>query len=134
MSEPQPIYERLKEFCRRLLARPAFGGFDEAWEGLAKEMTEVEDDLSGIAKQEGSGEAREDGRMYPPLMKREVASGAAGVRSFRVKWHLVSYGENGAVEIVNIDRTTHKPIFEKPVLKKPGADGRLVSDYRRKEQ
>ena len=133
MSEHPPSKrERLQEFARRLLGRPAFRDFQSAWDGLAKELTEVEDELSGIEKQETPEEAREDGRMYPPVMRRERASGAPGVRSFRVKNQIVSYADNGAIEIVNIDENG-QPNFENPILEKPGADGRLVSDYRRKQ-
>src|SRR5438128_1131862 len=96
------IPERLREFLRRLGARPPFRDFESAWEGLAEDLTEVEDEFSGIERQEAAGEAREDGRMYPPLKKREVPSGAPGVRSFRVKRHLVSCADNGAIEIVNV--------------------------------
>jgi len=128
-SIPAPA-ERLQEFRRRLVGVPPFGNFQSAWDGLAKVLEEVEDELTGIPKNpDTSKEAPPDGRMYPPFHKREVASGVSGVRSFRQRKHLTSFGENGAIEICELDKN-RQPVLP-PLLEKAGADGRHISDYRR---
>ena len=128
-SIPSPA-ERLQEFQRRLARVPLFDGFQSAWDGLARVLDEVEDELTGIPKNpDTSKEAPPDGRMYPPFHKREVASGLSGVRSFRQRKHWTSFSENGAIEICELDKNG-RPVLP-PFFQKAGADGRNISDYRR---
>jgi hypothetical protein len=126
---PAELRDRFREFIRRLTAVAPFSTFQEAWAGLAGALDGVEDEFSGIKKNpDQTNEAPPDGRMYPPHPKREVSSGAAGVRSFRQKAHLTSFADNGAIEVVKIKDA--RPVQGPPDLDKAGSDGRRVADYR----
>ena len=127
ISYPASRQERREEFYRRLGGKPPFESFDEAWVGLATELHQVEDELSGIPRHpDGPEESPYDGRMYPPHLTREKPD-VPGVRSFRQKAHRTSFAENGAIEIMAVEAgvAVGEPIFEKP-----GADGRRVADFR----
>jgi hypothetical protein len=111
--------ERLQVFYERLSVLPAFGSFDEAWVELARVLTEVEDEMSGVPCNPDPVNAPDDGRMYPPHVDYRVASECPLVQIFRHKGHRTHFGTNGAILI------TAKGIA---VFEKAGRDQRTVSD------
>jgi hypothetical protein len=122
-----PKEERIGEFFQRLARRRPFASFDEAWAGLAAELHQVEDELSGIPRHpNGPTESPYDGRIYPPHTTREKPD-VPGVRSFRQKAHRTSFAENGAIEIVAVKASV---VVGEPVFEKAGADRRRVADFR----
>jgi hypothetical protein len=112
-----PKAVRLQAFFRRLAEAPAAANADDAYELLAKIMTAVEDEMSGVPDDPTRWQT--DGRLYPPQNdRRSEAPGRPEIRRYRSLKHITYIGPNGAIEI-----TTSK---NDVVFRKPGADGKHV--------
>src|SRR5262245_22493230 len=109
--------ERFAEFLRRLDAAPSASCFDEAYRQLGDILNTVEDEMTSIPFDPANWQ--NDGRMYPPqLDSLRAVPGRSDVRRFRSKAHNTLIGDNGAIEIQDLSA--------RPVLTKPGADGRSL--------
>jgi hypothetical protein len=109
--------ERLAEFLRRLGAAPAAADANEAFRQLADILDGVEDEMTSIPFDPANWQ--NDGRMYPPQPDSlRAVPGRPDVRRFRSKGHNTLVGDNGAIEI--------RDLSGRPVLSKPGADGRTI--------
>ncbi len=108
---------RFAEFLRRLRAAPVASDFESAYQLVCDTLNAVEDELSGIPFNPEAW--RNDGRMYPPQMDniRSVPA-RPDVRRFVSKGHFTLIGDNGAIEIQNLQRRS--------VFQKPGADGKAI--------
>jgi hypothetical protein len=111
--------ERFALFRQRLLDAPPASSLEEAFATLAATLNAVEDELSGIPNNPSNWQ--NDGRMYPPQRDhRRTPRNAPGVVRYRSVGHNTFIAENGSIRIEMISREV--------VLKKPGADGRIIAD------
>ena len=116
--------ERLELFCRRLNDAEPAANHDEALALLARTLHDVEDEFSSVPY--NPEEPGTDGRMYPPNDRFRYPKGERpGIRCYRQVAHATFVAENGAVEIRFRAGGSLGAIF----FKKPGKDGREVSDY-----
>src|SRR5262245_32878279 len=113
--------ERLEEFSRRLGAAPASASHGEARRLVARILTEVEDEMSGVPCNPHPSDKPTDGRMYPPMDDKIFdIPGRPAVKRCRSRHHSTFIGDNGALEIQNLEGAI--------VFAKPGADGMHVRD------
>jgi hypothetical protein len=97
------MHIRLEEFCRRLLAAPAWASKAEAFELLSRTLIEVENELSGIAFDPSF--PRDDGRMYPPRDDaHRTVPGRDDLHRYRSQGHHTYFSESGAILIVDLDK------------------------------
>lgn len=94
--------ERLAVFYERLRAAPACASHDEAFAMIAKTLTEVEDEFSGVPNQIENH--LHDGRMYPPLPDNTfTVKGRPELTRYRSRGHQIYISDQGAVLIVRAD-------------------------------
>jgi hypothetical protein len=94
------IRERLDEFYCRLAASPPAHSADEALTHICRTLDEVEDELSGLPKQDPPPPPSvRSGRMYPPqadmITRLPDGSVVAGTRR-----HSLHIGADGSIAIV----------------------------------
>lgn len=102
--------ERLRCFLDRLLAAPAAPDFLSAFGLLADILNRVEDEMSEVPFDPSAW--RDDGRLYPPQLDREVRWDQHGERAFRTVRHFVVFGDDGSIRI--LDATSMAVIATKP--------------------
>jgi hypothetical protein len=113
-GQPIPLTrtQRLTEYFNRLRQQPASHSAEEALIRLSQTLTEVEDELSGIPRQEPPPPPnRPDGRMYPPQADniRRLPDGSITART---AGHRIEIGADGSITIRNIrtgDIDFHQP-------------------------
>ena len=117
-KDPPPKAQRIAEFFSRLTAAPACGTMNEAFTLVCGTLNAVEDELTDIPFNQETSDS--DGRLYPPLREnlRDVATHPR-VKRHRHRFHLTFFGDNGAIEIQEVQ--TNRVAFEKP-----GRDGKGV--------
>lgn len=94
--------QRLAEYLNRLRQQPASCTAEEALARLSQTLVEVEDELSGIPKQEPPPPPnRPDGRMYPPQADN-VQRLADGNITARTAGHRIEIGVDGSITIRNV--------------------------------
>lgn len=108
---PTPIQDRLVEVYRRLRERPHASSGTEALRQLCEVLEQVEDELSGLPRQNPSpGPARFDGRMYCPeedfVVRNSDGSLIALTRGHRIEMHA-----DGSLRIIN--KLTGQTEFER---------------------
>ena len=113
------VRERIALFYQRLGGLPAFESHDQALAEIARTLTEVEDEHSGVAREPSDMPVVTAGRMYPPVSAYARETDIPGVIKYTQKGHWTYISEDGAVLIVN--RRTEKAEFEKP-----GSAGRRI--------
>ncbi len=96
-----PISQRLQEYFRRLTDAPPADSADEALSLVCDLLDQVEDELSGIPKQDPSPAPNmSDGRMYPPLADY-VNRHPGGSLTARSRAHTIEIGADGTITIIN---------------------------------
>ncbi len=105
------IHQRIALFYQRLEASPAFASHEQALAEIARILTEVEDEHSGVPRDPSDMPVVTDGRMYPPVAAYARKTDLEGVILYTQKGHRTYISEDGAVLIVN--RRTEKTEFEK---------------------
>ena len=94
--------QRLREYFNHLRQQPASHSAEEALTRLSQTLTQVEDELSGIPKQEPPPPPnRPDGRMYPPQADN-VKRLPDGSITARTAGHRIEIGTDGSITIRNI--------------------------------
>ena len=92
--------ERITVFYDRLAAAPAAESADDALKLIDRLLTEVEDELSGIAERSPPPPFEEDdGRMYPPQADRITRHGDGSLTAQTAK-HVIEIGSKGAIRIL----------------------------------
>lgn len=94
--------ERLTEYFNRLRQQPVSRSADEALVRLSQTLMQVEDELSGIPRQEPPPPPnRPDGRMYPPQADnvRRLPDGSITART---AGHRIEIGAGGSITIRNV--------------------------------
>ncbi len=105
------IHERLKEFYRRLNQASPAKSADEALKLVCDTLNQVEDELSGISRQNPPPSPNKpDGRMYLPL-EDYTKRNSDGSITAKSKAHTINIGSNGSITIIN--RRTKKIEFQK---------------------
>ena len=108
---PPPIRDRLAEVYRRLKERPHASTGTEALQQLCEVLEQVEDELSGIARQDPSpGPARFDGRMYCPE-EDFVVRNPDGRLVALTRGHRIEIAADGSLRIIN--KLTGQTEFER---------------------
>jgi hypothetical protein len=93
--------QRLSEYFRRLTEQPASRTAEEALARLSQTLTDVEDELSGVPRQEPPPLPNvPDGRMYPPQADMSVRH-ADGSITARTRGHDVLIGRDGSITVTN---------------------------------
>ena len=106
-------------FFERLEAAPPASTAGEALDLLARTLTAVEDEFSGIPFRPELSQT--DGRMYPPQEDSRVkCPGKLSLRKYRSKGHYDFFGLNGSIRIETLDAEI--------LLDKPGQDGRKAGE------
>ena len=96
-----PIPQRLAEFYRRLQELGRATSAEEALARIRRIMEKVEDELSGIPRQDPPPRpGMPDGRMYPP-MEDFVTRHADGSITAVTKGHRIEIGSDGSTRIIN---------------------------------
>lgn len=104
--------QRLTEYFNRLRQQPASRTAEETLVRLSQTLMEVEDELSGIPRQEPPPPPnRPDGRMYPPQADniRRLPDGSITART---AGHRIEIGADGSITIRNVrtgDIDFHQP-------------------------
>ena len=108
---PTPIRERLAEVYRRLSERPRASSGTEALRQLCEVLEQVEDELSGVPRQEPSPRpARFDGRMYCPE-EDFVVRNPDGSLVALTRGHRIEIEADGSLRIIN--KLTSQTEFER---------------------
>ncbi len=100
-SNSTPIRDRLEEVFRRLRQRPRATSGTEALRQLCEVLEQVEDELSGISRQQPSpGPTRFDGRMYCPE-EDFVVRNPDGSLVALTRGHRIEIEADGSLRIIN---------------------------------
>ena len=109
--------ERFEEFLRRLREADPVSSAEEALELLSNILNGVEDEMTDVPLDPTRWQT--DGRMYPPQSdSRRTVAERSNVARYRSRAHNTYIGDNGAIEIVEIDG----PV----IFQKAGANGKHV--------
>lgn len=104
--------QRLTEYYNRLRGQPPSTTAEEALARVRNTLTQVEDELSGIPRQEPPPPPnRPDGRMYPPFEDR-ITVHPYGRITAQTRGHDISIGKDGSITITN--RQTGRVEFQQP--------------------
>ena len=105
------ISQRLTEYFRRLSDAPPASSAAEALTLVCDLLDQVEDELSGILKQDPPpSPGMSDGRIYPPLADY-IKLHPDGSLTARSRSHNIEIGADGTITIVN-RRSKYLEIFK----------------------
>jgi Pretoxin HINT domain len=106
-----PIPQRLEEYFRRLREAPVAQNAEEGLTQVREILNQVEDDLSGITRQNPPPPINmPDGRMYPPLDDFITRNSDGGIFA-RSRGHIIEISPQGNIKI--IDKRTGDILVDK---------------------